>query len=187
MSRKPAQVLLLSVRPRFMDAILAGDKHVELRRRPPRSLETRVALLYASSPVCALVGVCLIDGLIEAAPTRLWREVGGVSGVSRVMFTEYFSELAVASALLLGHRWRFREPISLAELRASWKGFQPPQSFRYLSASLEREGLRVGLDPDAQSILLPQVVARHSASRPYRQANQSKLGSVAVSFAAAHP
>jgi predicted transcriptional regulator len=51
-----ARTLLLSLRPRFADAILAGAKTVELRRRPINARPGTAILLYASRPMMAIVG-----------------------------------------------------------------------------------------------------------------------------------
>ena len=47
-------------RPRFAEAILAGVKTVELRRTVPKIVVPTLALLYATTPVRALLGTCII-------------------------------------------------------------------------------------------------------------------------------
>ena len=50
------RTLLLSLRPRFAQAILSGAKTVEVRRRPVNAPPQTPIILYASSPTMAIVG-----------------------------------------------------------------------------------------------------------------------------------
>ena len=54
------RMIVLSLRPRFAEAIMAGDKTVELRRTEPKIVVPMRALLYATTPVRALLGTCVI-------------------------------------------------------------------------------------------------------------------------------
>ena len=51
----PDRMVVLSFKPRFAHAILAGVKTVELRRTVPKIVIPTRALLYAASPVRALL------------------------------------------------------------------------------------------------------------------------------------
>ena len=57
------RMIVLSLKPRFAQAILAGVKTVELRRTVPKIVIPTRALLYASSPVRALLGTCVITSV----------------------------------------------------------------------------------------------------------------------------
>jgi len=142
------RALLLSLKPRFANAILDSEKTVELRRIRPLIRVPTVALLYASSPTMALVGVCRVDTVRSGSPARIWSEFGPATGISRREFSDYFSGAASACALLLSKPIRFRMSVGLAELRRWWPDFQPPQSFRYVNPSdlpseLRRKAARV--------------------------------------------
>lgn len=134
MNEARQRILFLSVRPQYAEAILEGSKGFELRRRAPRADPGTVVLLYASSPVRALVGAFVLDAVEQAAPQALWRSLGLECGVSKVEFMNYFAELDVATALKIGTRYRVQESVPLAAIRAIWPGFQPPQSYRYVEA-----------------------------------------------------
>ena len=57
----PERMIVLSLKPRYAEAILSGAKTVELRRIEPKlSVPTR-ALIYASTPVKALLGTCIVE------------------------------------------------------------------------------------------------------------------------------
>lgn len=135
MSGSEDRLIFLSLKPRFAEAILSGEKQIELRRQPPRLDVPTRALLYASSPTMSLVGTCLVDDIVEYAPSTLWRHYRSVSGVSRREFDAYFEGCARAYGLRLSDAVRLDEPVSLGSIRQELSGFQPPQSFRYLTES----------------------------------------------------
>ena len=129
------RMLVLSLKPRHAEAIVAGTKTVELRRtRPNVDMPTR-ALIYSTSPVKSLVGSCRVD-LIESQTLReLWRLASDRAGVSRHEFHEYFAGLGQGVALHLSGVQRAATPVSLSQLRRLVPGFRPPQSFAYLPAA----------------------------------------------------
>lgn len=66
MELDPDRMVVLSLRPRFAEAILAGDKTVELRRTEPKIETPILALLYAALPVRSLIGTCIITNVLSA-------------------------------------------------------------------------------------------------------------------------
>ena len=133
MSIDSERLIFLSLKPRFAEAIVSGEKLIELRRqRPNLDLPTR-ALLYASSPAMALVGECVVTGVVDLAPSTMWRRYGSVSGVTRTEFAEYFLGKKRTYGLLLDKPSRLRTPVPLQQLRDQFGTFQPPQSFRYFA------------------------------------------------------
>lgn len=132
------RLLLLSLKPRFAEAILSGMKSVELRRRPPQIATPTEALIYASSPTMELVGTCWVDDVIAMAPWTLWRTYGERCGVSRRDFMRYFDGCTTAHGLVISRPRRFDDAVGLTDIRREHAGFQPPQSFRYVSADFCR-------------------------------------------------
>jgi len=128
-------MLLLSIRPNFADRILDGSKTVEFRRRHPRQIElgTRM-LIYASSPVRALIGTAIVVEVIEASPEEIWDEYRAVGGIDHEQFNAYYAECDRAIVILLSKPVRFTNAISLDDLRCKWPGFHPPQQFAYMSS-----------------------------------------------------
>ena len=125
-------MIVLSLKARFAEAILAGDKSVELRRTEPKIFVPTRALLYATTPVRALLGTCIIAGVRSADPRMLWNEYGPCTGVSYPEFQQYFEGVAIGTALTLTHPKPLDPKIPLEVLRASPRGFRPPQSYAYV-------------------------------------------------------
>ncbi|MCY3922165.1 MAG: ASCH domain-containing protein [Chloroflexi bacterium] len=137
------RMIVLSLKPRFAEAILAGTKTVELRRTTPKiEIPTR-ALLYASTPVRALLGTCIITDVRTANLTALWREYGSRSELSYNEFKHYFDGLDVGTALTLSHQRPLDRMVPLQDLRAKPRGFRPPQSFAYVDTQTGNRLLRM--------------------------------------------
>lgn len=137
------RAVLLSVKPRFAEQIFAGTKTVEFRRSWAAE-PVGLAVIYSSSPVQCLVGIVEIEGAIMAAPASIWREcrVRG-PGLERKELMEYFAGKSQVYGILLGKLTRPEKPVRPNSL---FKGFRPPQSFRYLTATeLRRIGKQFGL------------------------------------------
>ncbi len=130
----PDRMVVLSLKPRFADAILSGTKTVELRRTGPKIVVPTRALLYATTPVRALVGTCIITSVQTADLAALWREYGSRSDLRRHEFQQYFDGVDVGTALVLTQPRAFGRRVPLQDLRAKPTGFRPPQSFAYVDA-----------------------------------------------------
>lgn len=123
------RAILLSVKPKFAELIVAGSKRVELRRVIPAQPVATIAL-YSSSPVQAIVALVDVSETIRASPTKLWRlakENGG--GLTKAELQTYFEAKPMGFALLLANVRFFKKPINPNKV---FKNFTPPQSFKYL-------------------------------------------------------
>lgn len=92
-----------------------------------------VVWLYVKVPVGAVVGSVLVSAVHNLAAETLWRRFGQVSGLSKPELLEYLSGVQKGFALELTNAKRLTKPISLAELRRTAPGFQPPQFFVNIS------------------------------------------------------
>ncbi len=128
----PARALVLSLKPRFAEAILAGSKTVEVRRVMPRIIVPTLALLYASGSARALVGTCVVRSVARYPADELWQLHGAGTALSRPEFDAYLQGRDCGVALLLEHPESLATPIPLHMLRQA-HGFRPPQSFAYVS------------------------------------------------------
>ncbi len=124
----------LSVRPRFSQAILSGDKRVELRRRPPDCSPGDLVVVYETSPTKAIVAIATVTSVTRQSPEALWRSVGGWTAVTRSEFSEYFAGSPTAAGIHLSHVRVLPQPIPLSAAREIAPVFRPPQSWCYLSS-----------------------------------------------------
>lgn len=135
--------VLLSVKPKFAEQILAGTKTVEFRRSWAAK-PVGLAVVYSSSPIQRLVGIVEIEGTVLASPTSLWTKCRARGpGLKRKELIEYFAGKDQAYGVLLGKLTLPAKPVAPKSL---FKDFRPPQSYRYLSATeLRRIGKQFGL------------------------------------------
>jgi predicted transcriptional regulator len=121
--------VLLSVKPRFAEAILAGTKTFEFRRALFRRKNVDTVVLYASSPTCKVVGEFTIDEVLSLALDALWGATQAGGAIDRQYFDQYFQGRATGHALRVKRVRRYRSPLCL---RAHFGIEHPPQSFCYL-------------------------------------------------------
>ena len=134
-----ATALLISLRPRFANDILAGEKRVELRRIRPRISRGDIIVIYASLPVGAIVGFARVLHVTAGAPSLLWKSVGAVSGLRKGEFSEYFRGSSEGFAIHLGTTRRREDPLTLTTLRKKIPGFSPPQCYKYLRPGVRKD------------------------------------------------
>ncbi len=132
----------MSIRPNYAAQIFDGTKTVELRRVRPRLTTGELVLVYASSPVKALLGAFEVSRVIAAPPSRLWNRVRRKAGTTREQFDNYFNGASWGYGIVLGRTWQFEKPVGLERLRQRQSNFRPPQSYHYLTAKQAR---RIGL------------------------------------------
>ena len=124
--------ILVSIRPNFVERILSGEKTVELRRRfPIKEAEQSLALIYSSSPICAVVGYARIKQVHKLPIRQIWSEYGDAACLSKKELFAYFEGLDQGFAILLGNVWCLKVQWKAADLRNNF-GIVPPQSYRYL-------------------------------------------------------
>jgi predicted transcriptional regulator len=129
------RALFLSLKPAFADLILDGAKTVELRKVRPRAAAGTLAIVYASTPVRAVVGTCTVADIGQERPGIIWKLHGPRTGLRWQDFDEYFDGRSTAVAITVIAPHRLDEPLPLQALRSGPHGFSPPQSFRYLTSA----------------------------------------------------
>jgi predicted transcriptional regulator len=119
----------MSIRPRFAEAILDGEKTVELRRRRPSLPVGARVLIYASSPTQHVIGWFEVGNVVAERPTALWEKVRDRAGVSRQEFRAYFAGCDLAYAIEITATERV-SPVALP--------MRPPQSWQFLDGTNRR-------------------------------------------------
>jgi predicted transcriptional regulator len=127
-------MMLISVKPRFAKKIFNGEKTIELRKSAPKRAQRGTQLLiYVTSPVKELWGICQIENIIKDSPQKLWQKVGKNSGISYEEFLSYYQENSNAYGIEICNVQNFWEnSIKLSYLKTMFPGFSPPQTYMYL-------------------------------------------------------
>ena len=124
--------VLISIRPNYAEAILSGEKTVELRRRIPAINPGTHLWIYATRPLGAIVGSATVDDIIEGTPAQIWEDYMDRIGVGQCAYKKYFAGTDQALGLLLSDITRLRR-IGIEQLREMREGFHPPQVLARLS------------------------------------------------------
>lgn len=125
-------VLLLSIKPKYVQKILDGQKSFELRKSRPRINTGDFILIYESSPTKALIGWCKVQNIISDTPEKLWEQVQINAGVTYDEFKAYYKKSTVGVAIQIELIQAPRK-VALDVIRQKWENFRPPQSFQYLT------------------------------------------------------
>lgn len=147
-----SRVALMAIQPQYAQAILAGEKTVEFRKRA-LAPDVDTVLIYETSPTQLVVGMFQVEDTVHLAPSSLWRRFGPVGSIARPDFMTYYATHKTAVGLVVGTVVRLAVPVPLSELRP-----RPavPQSFSYLPAAvLDQIEAIQGRRPAENAALLP--------------------------------
>lgn len=133
---KIVKMILLSVKPFYLDKILNGSKIIELRKRVGVSFRPDTKIyLYASSPVKAIVGTVSLKA-VEKVPldetTYEKHNIFNKACISESDFNDYFSHSDSCYFLHIEYPKLANSPVPLRKLRLM--EIIPPQSFCYLDS-----------------------------------------------------
>jgi type I restriction enzyme S subunit len=150
--------VLLSIRPRYVEAILAGVKKYEFRKYWPRQRKSNQKVyIYATAPVRKIVGTFTVKSVVEDSPQKLWKRFGSSGGIDSQAFFNYFESRDWGFAIELDNLDVFGSPI---EPREQILAFVPPQSYTYVSRTFEKNSLSLA------------HVRRSSGSKPFCKVNR---------------
>ncbi len=121
--------ILLSVKPAFVHEILTGKKLYEFRKQLFKHTEVKTIVIYASSPICKVVGEFEIGDIIKDTPVKVWEKTKLHSGISDSFYFRYFENREIAYAIEITNIIEYPEPLSLSDINEKIK---PPQSFCYI-------------------------------------------------------
>lgn len=130
------KIIVLSIKPKFAEAILNGTKKWEYRRTPPSIEETTPMVLYATEETKAIVGACQVTQLLRKPLESLIELTLSETTSTREGLKEYFKGIELCSALRVENP--FRTEIKLEEIRELMPSFMAPQSFYYLKRDEEK-------------------------------------------------
>ena len=119
--------MLLSIKPKYANVILQGEKEYEFRKKRCRDGVTKI-VFYSSSPQKQVVGEAEIEEIIEGSPTKIWEIAKHAAGITRKAFYDYFRGRHTAVAYKLKNVVVYEEPKELSDYRIS----HAPQSYVYL-------------------------------------------------------
>ena len=120
--------ILLSIKPRYVEQILAGRKQVEYRKRIPQEDGVRQVLIYASHPLKKVVAEFTVGDYITDTLELLWEQTHEIGGIAKEEFDDYFEGKTVGYAYRIENLQRLEEARELCEFGME----RGPQDYCYV-------------------------------------------------------
>lgn len=120
--------ILLSIKPLYANRILSGTKKVEYRKQIASQKDVLSVLIYASYPVCRVIGEFKIVGILSDTPDKLWEKTYHLGGIEKTDYFAYFANRSVAYAYQIGGAVLFSQSRLLSEYGLK----HAPQNFAYV-------------------------------------------------------
>lgn len=132
------KILIISVKPKYAEKILKGEKTIELRKCAPQKVgKNDYILIYVTAPVKELWGIYKIENIIKESPNTLWTNFGEKTGITELEFNNYYKETSRAFGIeLIEVKNLLKHSIKLENLKNLIPGFMPPQTYSYIDTNL---------------------------------------------------
>ncbi len=130
--------VILSIRPNFCNMIFSGQKKYEYRKRVFTRSDVDKVYIYATKPICRIVGYFTVDEVIEDKKSNMWEKTHKDGGISKEYFDNYFKNSNTAYAIKIGEVVKLDYPIAPKKVI---KDFHAPQNFMYVDIDLEKLSL----------------------------------------------
>lgn len=127
--------LFISVKPEFANKIVEKEKTIELRKVKPHVREGDYVIIYASSPVMAVVGFGTIKEVVDTTPERMWKDSSALLGIEKLRFDEYYAGQKRSVGIVIDNIRRVSPAIRLNDIRSLIPSFHPPQIYRYVAGT----------------------------------------------------
>lgn len=124
--------VILSIKPVYAQAIMAGTKKVEFRKKIFKR-EVEKIFIYSSMPKKMIIGYFTILEIIEDTPANLWQKFNQVGGISEKDFFEYYKNADKGYSIKIDKVVKFEEEIEPTEFIEE---FCAPQSYIYIEEKI---------------------------------------------------
>jgi len=120
--------VLLSIKPKYAELILSGEKKYEFRRSIFKNPRIKQIIIYASSPVSKIIGEFEIDDILSFDIKELWSHTMDHAGIDKEYYDTYFSGKDIGHAIKVKNAKRYSKHKELKEFNVK----RAPQSFAYI-------------------------------------------------------
>ena len=120
---------MLSMHPRYAEAVFSGVKKVEFRRRSIAIPVSGRVWVYATRPIMGIMGHMKVQEVVCDRPKHLWHRYSAVGGIDAEAFNRYFSGCDRGYALVIGDAVPLPDVVHLGQIREACARFNPPQFY----------------------------------------------------------
>lgn len=125
--------VILSIKPKYAQAIIAGTKKVEFRKKIFKRPVDKV-YIYSSSPTKKIIGYFTFSEIIEETPAELWTKFQNVGSIDKSDFFDYFKDSEKGFAIVVDNVEKFKKGIDPIEF---FENFCAPQSYIYIEENIK--------------------------------------------------
>jgi len=126
-------LILISIKEKYVKEILSGKKTIELRKAMPKAKEGDTILIYTTKPVMAVTAVATVEKIISKTPLEMWNQHHETLGINRKEFDAYYEKAKKAIGIKLKDVEKLNAEILLSAIKLIQPRFSPPQTFKYLN------------------------------------------------------
>ena len=126
--------LIISIKSQYAQMILDGSKRYEYRKSIPQRCDIQKVYIYATKPICRIVGEFTLDGIISDTPQKVWAATARQGGITKTFFNDYFKGRNKAYALKIGDVIKYDTPL---DPRKVITDFTAPQNFMYTKENMD--------------------------------------------------
>lgn len=120
---------LISIKPKYVSRILAGEKTVEVRRRKV-NLDAGTRLwIYSTMPEGSISAVSVVKSVEVSCSKDIWEKYSAQTGITYEEFCDYVGDAKEVSAICLEGVEKISPAPTLDSLREKMGKFNPPQFF----------------------------------------------------------
>jgi len=119
--------MLLSIKPKYVDEIIAGTKQYEFRKFHCRD-DIKTIIIYATAPIKKVVAEVSLLGIVEGDVDSVWKQTKFAGGITHKDYREYYKKRNTATAYHLGVVIQYDYPMNLSDFGLNYV----PQSFAYV-------------------------------------------------------
>lgn len=127
-----SDLILISVKEKYVKEMLAGRKTIELRKSAPKASVGDVLIIYTTQPKKAVTAVAIVKQIIRCSPQEMWQKHASRLGISLSAYNEYYRDHKKAVGIELKEVLPLNEEILLSAIKLIQPRFTPPQTFKYL-------------------------------------------------------
>ena len=122
--------IVLSIKPKYAEAILNGKKKVEIRTKFDMGLLGSTVAIYSTSPQKAVVGQAKISYVLKDHPKIIWKKYSAQINCTEQEYDNYTLPHEQVYAILLDEIRPFKQEVFLSQLSFLTKNdLKPPQSY----------------------------------------------------------
>jgi predicted transcriptional regulator len=127
------KLLLISIKGKYVEEIVAGRKTIELRKSMPNVKAGDKVVIYTTRPRMAITAIATVKNVFKISPENMWQKNSQLLGIDKKSFWDYYTGCQFSIGIELHSVVELDTEISLSTIKLLHPGFTPPQTFKYLS------------------------------------------------------